>query len=284
MSRQVFEVFSWLKGSFESQSRVNSLLIASAEIRTNQSKKKATPKHHQAPSLDERRAAMSANFLQTVIASATTSEAQVFTLGAPPYRIVHVNTAWTRLCGFSASEAIGQTCKIMQGPATEREALGKLHALLWDRKPARVRLTNYTKKLVPFVFELLVTPLTDELGNVSHFVGTMRVVGEAAPGPKGQKQAVPTSTSLAHSAITAAFLARAPTLPPSAAPSVADGAESESGSSRAGQSPSCKPLLSFPLHTLNSHPIAPVLLRMLQVRGTAALFPFRANTRATGTR
>jgi len=225
----------------------------------------------------------SAPFLNTVISSASTAEAQVFTLAAPPYRIVHVNTAWTRLSGFSSSEAIGKTCKIMQGPDTERDALGELHALLRERKPARVRLTNYTKARVPFVFDLTITPLTDEMGNVSHFVGTMRKVGEAAA--QAQTLAMPSSASLAHSAITAAFLARLSFgLAPDAAagsgpPSPTDGTESESGSSRAGQSTSSggnETLLSregFPLYTLNHHPIAPVLLRLLQERARLGLIP-----------
>ena len=210
------------------------------------------------------------NFLQTVVSSASTAEAQVFTLGAPPYRIVHVNEAWTHLCGFTSAEAVGQTCKIMQGPATEPDNLRQLHALIRDMKPARVRLTNYTKAGVPFVCELLVTPLTDELGSVSHFVGTLYKLGEPEPVVDIPKYPMPLNAALAQSAITAAFLgsSKRPVAAATIGSAQSDDTESEGASSRAGQSAGGTPLLSrqaFPLDTLNNHPIAPVLLRQLRM-------------------
>ena len=37
------------------------------------------------------------------------NEAQVVTTAVPPFLIVHVNQAWTQLCGYTASEVVGQT-------------------------------------------------------------------------------------------------------------------------------------------------------------------------------
>ena len=85
---------------------------------------------------------MSAPFLQTVIDSATSSQAQAFTLSEPPFRIVHVNAAWCRLCGYAANEAVGKTFKLLQGAATDRQVLNELHAALAQQRPARVRLVN----------------------------------------------------------------------------------------------------------------------------------------------
>eukprot|EP00966_Prymnesium_polylepis_P111798 2586172-Prymnesium_polylepis.1 len=51
-----------------------------------------------------------------------------------PFRIVHVNEAWCRSCGFDAEEVLGQTCRIMQGPGTCRATLKMLRQALLLRR------------------------------------------------------------------------------------------------------------------------------------------------------
>ena len=43
-------------------------------------------------------------------------------------RNVSMLTRCTIICGFESWEALGQTCKILQGPETSAEALRDLHA------------------------------------------------------------------------------------------------------------------------------------------------------------
>ncbi len=77
---------------------------------------------------------------------------------------------------FEESEAVGKTCKILQGPDTSREALRALHAALRTRTTLTVRLLNYTKQGAAFLNDLTVKPLrdeSDESGGVTHFVGTL---------------------------------------------------------------------------------------------------------------
>jgi hypothetical protein len=130
---------------------------------------------------------------------------------------------------------------------------------------------------VPFPSELTVMPLTDEAGSVTHFVGTLRRAGRLG----AREHSPPYNASLADSAVAAAFRAHPSAVgraPAAAAAGQADldvlmasRADVEGdGSPRLPPSPgrSRDGLLSresFPLHTLNNHPIAPVLLRMLQV-------------------
>lgn len=72
-------------------------------------------------------------FLGSLIRSATSTDAQIFTEAAPPFKICHANNAWTQLCGFTVAEALGKTCKILQGPETSAESLRELHAGLAAR-------------------------------------------------------------------------------------------------------------------------------------------------------
>jgi hypothetical protein len=127
--------------------------------------------------------------------------------------------------------------------------------------------------------ELTVMPLTDQVGIESHFLGTLcRVGGVAAP-----EHSPPCNASLTDSAVAAAFLAH-PSMGRAQSAASAnshtdldvsmtqrrDGPNEGDGSPRLHPSPgpSRKCFLSrkpFPLHNLSDHPIAPVLLRMLQV-------------------
>lgn len=216
-----------------------------------------------------------ADFLQAVISSASNSEAQIFVLSSAPFQVVHTNAAWAKLCGTSA-EAVGQPCGLLKGASAEPDELRQLQAGLRDRQPARVRLRSCSAAGVPFIGELTLMPLTDQVGDVSHFVGVLRRAGEEAL----QEQATP--GSLLHGSTAAEKpLGRG-------APLAHEMDRSESGenSPRLPPSPglSTDTLLakdSFPMHNLHNHPIAPVLLRMLQAR-PACLPPAYAFPRRLG--
>ena len=45
--------------------------------------------------------------------------ARIITTAAPPYTIIKVSRGWCEMTGFSAAEAVGRTCKILQGPETD---------------------------------------------------------------------------------------------------------------------------------------------------------------------
>lgn len=67
--------------------------------------------------------------------------AQIVTTSSPPYPIVAVNQSWVALCGFTRAEALGETCKLIQGPQTSLAVLSALHAALAQHKPITVRGT-----------------------------------------------------------------------------------------------------------------------------------------------
>lgn len=90
-----------------------------------------------------------------------------------PFRIVHVNEAWCRSCGFDAEEVLGQTCKIMQGPGTCKATLKMLRQALLLRRNFAVQLLNYSKQGRPFMNTLQVGPLTNATGQVTHFIGVV---------------------------------------------------------------------------------------------------------------
>ena len=81
--------------------------------------------------------------LEEVINS--TELALVITEITAPFRITHVNQTWCEVCGFSMEEAIGRTCRILQGPNSCRLTIKALEDAAHNLQPITVKLINYTK-------------------------------------------------------------------------------------------------------------------------------------------
>ena len=89
------------------------------------------------------------------------------------YSIVHVNPAFERITGYSASEVIGKNSRFLQGEDTDQPELAVLRALLSGHQEGRVTLRNYRKDGSLFFNELHVAPVRNSKGHVSHFVGVL---------------------------------------------------------------------------------------------------------------
>ena len=104
-------------------------------------------------------------------------DARVVTTAKRPFVIEHVNDAWTKLCGFSAEEAVGKTLAILQGPDTEKGEVADLVRGCEDGHATSALLTNYTKEGDKFQNFLRVFPLTEDDGTkVSHMLGVLQNV------------------------------------------------------------------------------------------------------------
>ncbi|KAH8065810.1 PAS domain-containing protein [Aureococcus anophagefferens] len=104
-------------------------------------------------------------------------DARVVTTAKRPFVIEHVNDAWTKLCGFTAEEAVGKTLAILQGPDTEKGEVADLVRGCEDGHATSALLTNYTKEGDKFQNFLRVFPLTEDDGTkVSHMLGVLQNV------------------------------------------------------------------------------------------------------------
>jgi diguanylate cyclase (GGDEF)-like protein/PAS domain S-box-containing protein len=95
-------------------------------------------------------------------------------------RIVYVNAAFSRLCGYDPAEILGKTCKFLQGPATDQETVVRLRDSL-DRGIAfKGTILNYRKNDEAFWNELCITPIRDETGDIDYYVGLQRDISVVA--------------------------------------------------------------------------------------------------------
>lgn len=124
------------------------------------------------------------------------NDAVVITTGEldwPGPQIVYVNQAFTRMTGYSAEEAIGQTPRILQGPATDRAVLRRTRTALERGEAVHDELINYRKDRTPYAMEWRIAPVRDAAGTITHWVSVQRDV-------TAQKQATDERERLYHEA------------------------------------------------------------------------------------
>ncbi len=92
--------------------------------------------------------------------------------------IVYVNPAFERISGYAAEEVIGRNCRFLQGEERDQPVLDELRVALAEERECRVVLRNYRKDGVPFWNELYVSPVHDEAGRLTNFVGVQNDITE----------------------------------------------------------------------------------------------------------
>jgi len=99
-------------------------------------------------------------------------------LDAPGPRIVYANDAVQRMTGYSASELVGQSPRMLQGPGSDRATLARIRQAISQRLPVREEIVNYTRAGEPYWVEIDIAPLFDDSGRLTHFIAVERDVSE----------------------------------------------------------------------------------------------------------
>lgn len=93
-------------------------------------------------------------------------------------RIEWVNDAFTRLSGFSAQEAIGQTPAILRSGAQEEETYRRLWDTIMRGEIWRGEMIERRKDGSLYTVDQTVAPITDDTGQIAHFVAVHEDVTE----------------------------------------------------------------------------------------------------------
>ena len=102
----------------------------------------------------------------------------------PDNPLVWVNPAFSRITGNRFDEVTGRNCRVLQGPATDRDTVLAIREALDKHESITVTLVNYRKDGKAFWNEVSVSPVFDGHGSLTNFVGvqadvTARVQAEA---------------------------------------------------------------------------------------------------------
>ncbi|MGV8916966.1 MAG: putative bifunctional diguanylate cyclase/phosphodiesterase [Pseudomonas sp.] len=96
----------------------------------------------------------------------------------PGPRIVYCNPAFLTTTGFSLSDVIGQTPRILHTKNTNRATLDLIRAALLKWEPIEVELLNTRKDGSEFWVQLSIVPVANELGWFTHWVSVQRDISE----------------------------------------------------------------------------------------------------------
>ena len=97
---------------------------------------------------------------------------------SPDDPIVYVNPAFERMTGYALEEVRGRNCRFLQGDEPGQPALDGLRAALREEREYRVVLRNHRKDGTLFWNELYVSPVHDESGRLTNFVGVQNDITE----------------------------------------------------------------------------------------------------------
>ncbi|MBA4062986.1 MAG: hybrid sensor histidine kinase/response regulator [Isosphaera sp.] len=89
----------------------------------------------------------------------------------PDHPIIYASPGFERLTGYAGAEVLGRNCRFLQGPGTDPQALAAVREALRVGRPCDVELLNYRKDGTPFWNQLLLSPIRDAAGRLTHFVG-----------------------------------------------------------------------------------------------------------------
>ncbi len=85
--------------------------------------------------------------------------------------IIYINKGFTTITGYNADEALGRNCRFLQGPETNEEAVSEIREGLKREREVNIEILNYKKDNSTFWNELTLNAVTDEKGEVQHYVG-----------------------------------------------------------------------------------------------------------------
>ncbi|MDD5036682.1 MAG: PAS domain S-box protein [Methylococcaceae bacterium] len=91
---------------------------------------------------------------------------------------IYVNSALSRITGYTRDELLGQSLQFLQGPDTDKESVEEIRRAMREGVNCEVVIKNYRKNGSWFWNELLISPVRDEAGKLSHFIGVQSDVTE----------------------------------------------------------------------------------------------------------
>ena len=89
----------------------------------------------------------------------------------PGFPLVYINDRFEQMTGYSRTEVMGQSCSFLQGRDTNQASVQRIRDALRLKQELRIEILNYRKSGEPFWNELKISPVGDQYGVITHFIG-----------------------------------------------------------------------------------------------------------------
>lgn len=103
--------------------------------------------------------------------AASSNSIVISDMQVPHQPIVYCNPAFSKITGYAVEELIGSNCRILQGQDTNPKTVEKIRQCLRLGISGRVVIKNYHQNGTGFWNELSLSPVRNERGDLTHFIG-----------------------------------------------------------------------------------------------------------------
>jgi PAS domain S-box-containing protein len=111
----------------------------------------------------------------------------------PARPLIYANEGFERLTGYPVAEVLGRNCRFLQGPGSDPAAVAEIRAAIAAERECIVEILNYRRDGSSFWNRLSITPVRDDGGAVTHYIGIQSDVTarrEAEDGLRRAKEAL----------------------------------------------------------------------------------------------
>lgn len=92
--------------------------------------------------------------------------------------LTYVNERFNEMTGYDAEDVLGENCRLLQGPDTDPEPVTAMREAVAAGDPVEVELRNYRADGEPFWNHVEISPVYDDEGELTHFLGFQQDVTE----------------------------------------------------------------------------------------------------------
>lgn len=85
--------------------------------------------------------------------------------------IIYCNDSFCKLTGYDRSEIVGKNCRFLQGDETNRTVVASIKVAIEEGNSHRIVIKNYRKDGSAFWNDLYLTPIRNDQGTVTHYLG-----------------------------------------------------------------------------------------------------------------
>jgi diguanylate cyclase (GGDEF)-like protein/PAS domain S-box-containing protein len=128
--------------------------------------------------ISERRRAEQALRLRTRAVEAAENGITIVNVRHPDQPIEYVNPAFERITGYASGEVLGRNCRFLQGKDRDQPELEHLRAALRTGTEGHALLRNYRKDGRLFWNQITISPVRDDNGTITHYLGVLNDVTE----------------------------------------------------------------------------------------------------------
>jgi len=96
----------------------------------------------------------------------------------PAMPVIYVNKAFERITGYLATEALGQNCRFLQGKYRDENSANRIRTSIAAKRECHITLRNARKDGSLFWNKLYLSPVYDDSGFLTHYIGVLHDITE----------------------------------------------------------------------------------------------------------